>query len=38
MKKYSITSQTRTPDIALGRFANDPAEVLVVGKYKGPKT
>jgi hypothetical protein len=36
--QYSIASETRTPDIALGRFANDPAEILVVGEYKGPKT
>ena len=36
--QYSITSETRTPDIALGRFANHPAEIFIVGEYKGPKT
>jgi hypothetical protein len=36
--EYSITGETRTPDIALGRFANHPAEIFIVGEYKGPKT
>jgi hypothetical protein len=36
--QYCIAAETRTPDIALGRFANNPAEVFIVGEYKGPKT
>jgi len=36
--QYCITGETRTPDIALGRFANHPAEIFIVGEYKGPKT
>ena len=32
--QYSISSETRTPDIALGRFANNPAEIFIVGEYK----
>lgn len=36
--QYSIAAETRTPDIALGRFASAPAEIFAVGEYKGPKT
>ena len=36
--QYSIAAETRTPDIALGRFASVPAEIFAVGEYKGPKT
>lgn len=36
--QYSIAAETRTPDIALGRFAKNPTEVFIVGEYKGPKT
>ena len=36
--QYNIPKASKTPDIALGRFASKPAEVFVVGEYKGSKT
>lgn len=36
--KYNIAAENRTPDIALGLFAEAPPKVVAVGEYKGPKT